>query len=120
MILIPQLLTGCRLMMGAGALVVAETDRLYVAATLVCLGGVTDGLDGFLARRLGVVSSFGALFDYFADYVCYVLAPWAIARALLTAPSPVQTAVLMLPLLTAAIRYSRNGLIAANPAHDGS
>ena len=76
----PQLLTASRLVIGTAALIAAIDGRLYMAATLICLGAVTDGLDGFLARRFDAASAFGALFDYFADYVCYVVAPWAMAR----------------------------------------
>ena len=54
--LIPHLFTGGRLMLGTAALIAAIEGQLYVAATLVTLGAVTDGLDGFAARRLGVAS----------------------------------------------------------------
>lgn len=120
MIAIPQLLTGSRLALGAAALIAAVDGNLYLAATLISLGAVTDGLDGFAARRLGVTSPFGALFDYFADYLCYVVAPWALARALLgPGASLAKEAALALPLLTAALRYARNGLIVADPSQEG-
>lgn len=105
----PQLLTAARLVLGTAALIAAMDGRTYQAATMITAGAVTDGLDGFVARRLGVTSPFGALFDYFADYVCYVVAPWVVARALLGPGAHwwVATAE-ALPLLTAAIRYARN------------
>jgi phosphatidylserine synthase len=118
--LIPHLFTGGRLMLGTAALIAAIEGQVYVAATLVTLGAVTDGLDGFAARRLGVVSPFGALFDYFADYMCYVVAPCVVARALLGPQHGwVEDAAVALPLLTAAIRYARNGLIVADPSQLG-
>ena len=113
-LIVPQTLTALRVMLGAYALMAALDGRLYAAATLVSLGAVTDGLDGFAARRLDGGSSFGALFDYFADYVCYVIAPWAIARSQLGPAGAWIDAALAVPLLTSAIRYARNGLIVAD------
>ncbi len=54
----------------SGAIITAVMRA--VAATFITLGAVTDGLDGWAARRLGVSSPFGALFDYFCDYLCFV------------------------------------------------
>jgi phosphatidylserine synthase len=78
---VPQLLTATRLVLGTVALISAMDGRTYMAATMITSGAVTDGLDGFVARRLDATSPFGALFDYFADYVCYVVAPWAVAAS---------------------------------------
>jgi CDP-diacylglycerol--serine O-phosphatidyltransferase len=112
--IVPQALTAVRVVLGTYALMAALDGRPYAAATLVSLGAVTDGLDGLAARRLNAASSFGALFDYFADYLCYVMAPWAIARALLAPGGAWIDAALAIPLLTSAIRYARNGLIVAD------
>jgi len=38
-----------------------------VAATVFALAGITDWLDGYLARRLGLTSKFGAFLDPVAD-----------------------------------------------------
>ena len=108
----PQLLTACRLLLGLWALMAALDGRLFTAATLITLGGVLDGLDGFAARTLRATSRFGAQFDYFADYVCFVIAPWALVGSLLGARAErLQEAVLALPVLMAAIRYARNVLL---------
>jgi CDP-diacylglycerol---serine O-phosphatidyltransferase len=112
--LIPQVLTGSRIVFGAAAIITAGNGRLEIAAMLVTLGAVTDILDGFLARRLGVASAFGALFDTFTDYLCFVVAPWAMCRALIGAEGSVFYETLTgLPLLTGALRYARNSLIIA-------
>jgi CDP-diacylglycerol--serine O-phosphatidyltransferase len=95
------------------ALVAALDGRAFASATLITMGAVTDGLDGPLARRLGAASPFGALFDYFADYVCYIVAPWGLTRTLVPSAPAV---VLALPLLTAAVRYARNGVAVTVPA----
>jgi CDP-diacylglycerol---serine O-phosphatidyltransferase len=106
---VPQALTAGRLLLGLWALTAALDGRLFVAATLITLGAVLDGLDGVAARLLRVATPFGAQFDYFADYVCFVIAPWALARTLLAAgESSLHDVVLALPVLMAAIRYARN------------
>lgn len=109
---VPQALTSCRLLLGLWALTAAFDGRLFTAATLITLGGVLDGLDGFAARALGACSRFGELFDCFADYLCFVIAPWALARSLLSpGQSALQDTLLALPVLMAAIRYAQNALV---------
>jgi CDP-diacylglycerol--serine O-phosphatidyltransferase len=108
----PTAVTAARIPLGAWALLAAVEHQPVLAATLITLGGVSDGIDGWVARRLGVASSFGALFDCFCDFLCFVVAPWMLVRTLLSGDrSTWGEIVLLLPLVTAAIRYARNGLI---------
>ena len=116
---LPQAITASRIVLGGSALYAAAFHRPGLAATLITLGAVTDGLDGPLARRLGVSSEFGALFDYFADYLCYIVAP--VALSLLIAgesAGPFSLIALGFPLLTGAIRYSRNAGLLRTEAFD--
>jgi phosphatidylserine synthase len=107
---IPQLVTGGRLVLGAAALISALDGDLYDAATCITLSAVLDGIDGWLARTLAVTTPFGALFDYFTDYLAFVIAPWALTRTLLGGPLRLwQEGLLALPLACAAVRYARNG-----------
>ncbi len=109
--LVPQVFTASRVAFGGGAVAAAIYADTNLAATLITLGAVTDGLDGPIARKLGVSSDFGALFDYFSDYLCYIVAPSILSFILLNKPGGFfSIAVLCLPLLTGAIRYARNGL----------
>jgi CDP-diacylglycerol---serine O-phosphatidyltransferase len=109
---VPQVLTGSRVAAGAAAVIMAQDGRFYAAAALITIGAVTDVLDGLLARRLGVASALGALFDTFSDYLCFIVAPWALTRALLAADgSLLQEGLIGLPLLTGALRYARNSLL---------
>ncbi|HEX8292136.1 MAG TPA: CDP-alcohol phosphatidyltransferase family protein [Pyrinomonadaceae bacterium] len=108
----PQVLTGSRVVFGAAAVITALDGRLYPAAVLITFGAVTDVLDGLLARRLGVAGAFGALFDTFTDYFCFVIAPWALTRAIVAPGGGVILETLIgLPLLTGAVRYARNSLL---------
>jgi len=110
-VLVPHALTAARIPLGAGAIIAAGDDRLVLAATLITVCAVSDGLDGWAARVLRVSSPFGALFDYFCDYLCFVIAPWMLTRMLLASdPSLIREAFLVLPLLTSALRYAQNGL----------
>ena len=66
---IPNLLSAARLAL-APYLFVLLWRRQYTLALAVCLvAGVTDGLDGLLARRLQVSSRLGAYLDPIADKV---------------------------------------------------
>ncbi|MBI5370319.1 CDP-alcohol phosphatidyltransferase family protein [Candidatus Uhrbacteria bacterium] len=44
----------------------------WVGIGLSSLGAICDGLDGWIARRLGIVSPFGELYDSHADKVQYL------------------------------------------------
>jgi phosphatidylserine synthase len=67
---IGTLRVGC----GAPALFAVHFQEEEFAATLITLGFITDGIDGPVARKLGVSSEFGASHDYFANYLCYIVA----------------------------------------------
>jgi CDP-diacylglycerol--glycerol-3-phosphate 3-phosphatidyltransferase len=79
MMQIPNLLSALRIALCLPLLLVdAMTVPFWV---LYVIGGTTDMLDGFLARRWGVESKFGARLDSLADFVFvlavgYKLFPW--------------------------------------------
>ncbi len=69
---LPNLLTLLRL--GATPLIlVLLKDRQYgLALTVFVVAGITDGLDGFIAKRFGLVSRLGSILDPMADKVLLV------------------------------------------------
>lgn len=77
---IPNFLTLSRLILAALFFLSLELARrpihdkwwLLSAAALFALGALTDALDGHLARRWGVVSSFGRIMDPVADKILVV------------------------------------------------
>ena len=90
---LPNMLTGSRLFFAAGYLLLlaladvsqlrpeaADVSRLNWAFILFVTAGVTDILDGPLARRLKVTSSFGRRFDPLMDKVLvgggFILLAW--------------------------------------------
>ena len=76
---IPNILSVSRIVLGLPLLLVEVMTMPFWV--LYAIAGITDMLDGFLARRWGVESKFGARLDSLADFV-YVLAvgyklfPW--------------------------------------------
>ncbi len=90
---LPNALTFSRLLLAAplGYLIVHEQFGWALATGLVA--GITDALDGFAARRLGVLSRLGAALDPIADktlitvaFVCFAhtgLIPWYLAIAVI-------------------------------------
>ena len=67
---LPHLLTGSRFVWSAGLLLFPIDSPLFWALYLLC--GVSDMLDGWLARRLHAESVFGARLDSAAD-LCFAL-----------------------------------------------
>ena len=76
---IPNLLSALRIALCLPLLLVDAMTMPFW--TLYLIAGLTDMLDGFLARRWGVESKFGARLDSMADFVFvlavgYKLFPW--------------------------------------------
>lgn len=68
---IPNLITTLRI---AGALSIPFLPTLKpLFFTVYALTGVTDIFDGFLARKMGIASEFGARLDSIADLLFYTL-----------------------------------------------
>jgi CDP-diacylglycerol--glycerol-3-phosphate 3-phosphatidyltransferase len=69
----PNLMTALRLPLApiaVGVLLTGTVWGVVVAAILSLVLEATDLLDGWIARKYGVVSDFGKLFDPFADSFC--------------------------------------------------
>ncbi|WP_433619511.1 CDP-alcohol phosphatidyltransferase family protein [Dactylosporangium sp. CA-139114] len=77
------------LMLGLSAIFIAVNQGdVRVAASLLIACVIFDGLDGFLARRLGVASPFGAQMDSLADMCSFGLAAPVVVYAWLNASAP--------------------------------
>ncbi|GAA0717408.1 CDP-diacylglycerol--serine O-phosphatidyltransferase [Dactylosporangium roseum] len=98
------------LMLGLSAIFIAiNHGDVRAAAGLLIACVVFDGLDGFLARRLGVASPFGAQMDSLADMCSFGLAAPVVVYAWLngSAPSLVLVPACALVAACAAIRLAR-------------
>lgn len=85
--------------------------HLIGAGVVLLLGEITDFLDGWLARRLGVVSEWGAMLDPYADSVARLIAYWGLAQAgLADALAPLVMAVRDVTVAYCRIVLTRRGL----------
>lgn len=64
---IPNILTGLRFLLVIPILIALLQQHYLLALCLFILAGLTDGLDGLLARLCGWTSRFGAIADPLAD-----------------------------------------------------
>ncbi|WP_323037339.1 CDP-diacylglycerol--serine O-phosphatidyltransferase [Pararhodobacter sp.] len=73
--LLPNLVTLLGLSAGLTSIRYVLQDSYQVAAALLVLAAIIDGIDGLLARKLNAESSFGAELDSLSDFVCFGVAP---------------------------------------------
>lgn len=80
---IPNLLTVTRIMLTPGFVMAFVDQRFGLAWVLFAIAGLTDALDGTLARILKQRSTFGAMLDPLADkvllvtsFLCLALQDW--------------------------------------------
>jgi len=76
---IPNILTMSNMLYGLAsilALILLEHRyKVFISAGLILLGVITDGFDGFTARRLNASSAMGKQLDSFADLITFGIAP---------------------------------------------
>lgn len=65
--LVPNILTLLRIAACPVLVLVLEAGNYEIALLLFLLSGITDGLDGFIAKRFDCVSRLGAILDPIAD-----------------------------------------------------
>ena len=64
---IPNILSMLRIVMIAAVVVLFVTKNYLAAGIVLITSGVTDILDGFIARKFNMISSLGKALDPFAD-----------------------------------------------------
>jgi CDP-diacylglycerol---serine O-phosphatidyltransferase len=95
--------------LGVLAILLAMRGEVQLAALCLVACVAVDGLDGVLARRLGVSSPFGAQMDSLADMVAFGVAAPVVVYASLAGAVPREAAALACALVAgcAAIRLAR-------------
>ena len=80
--MIPNLLTTARLaLVPVFAYLVLGAKNLPLAAFVFILSGVTDVVDGYIARRFNMISNFGKVYDPFVDKLMQITAVVCLALA---------------------------------------
>ncbi len=69
---IPNILTIIRLLLVIPLVILLLTEEYSVALTIFVIAGLSDGLDGLLAKRFGWTSRFGSIADPLADKLLMV------------------------------------------------
>ncbi|WP_435195383.1 protein sorting system archaetidylserine synthase [Natronomonas sp. EA1] len=99
--------------------VAAATVDPGIAARLILLAAIADGLDGVLARRYGGTEA-GKHLDSLADVASFGVAPaalvFAAARPTVVGVTPATAAAVGLPALFVAVAVTRLGLYTAEDA----
>ncbi len=105
---VPTLFTVGALVAGFLSIIQSALGQFQMAAQLIMLSLILDGIDGKLARALKASTPFGAELDTFVDYLSFGVAPALLAY--LAALHEMGTVGFLLPILLAvsgAMRLSR-------------
>ena len=106
---IPSLFTLVNLFLGFLAIINIQAGNINMACYLVLVAGAFDSLDGKIARKIGIATSFGTEIDSLADLVSFCLVPSVLVYNLYTAGLPGITGELIAatPLILGAIRLAK-------------
>lgn len=115
--LVPNLVTILGMCAGLSAIRFTFDGRFELAAALIILAAVLDGMDGLLARKLNAASSFGAELDSFADFVSFGVAPGILVfgYALSGPMASVGWVFVLVFAVCACLRLARFNISRANP-----
>lgn len=69
---LPNLITLARILLVPVMVWAIASDQMTVAFALFLIAGISDGVDGFLAKRFGMATAVGAYLDPLADKVLIV------------------------------------------------
>ena len=72
---LPSIITLANLFLGFLSILYIQASEYILACHLILIAALLDSLDGKLARKIGVTSSFGKEIDSLADVVSFCLAP---------------------------------------------
>lgn len=97
-------LTVLRLLLAPAVVICILYGRFGLALAAFLLAGITDVMDGVLARRLGENSDLGALLDPLADKVLIV-------SAVVTLAAPIEAVSVRIPAWVAILMLSRDATI---------
>ena len=76
--ILPNSITYMNMLLGLGAIFISMlggTNNFKIASKLILFAGITDKLDGYVARKLNSISKFGKELDSLCDLVSFGIAP---------------------------------------------
>ncbi len=115
---LPSVFTVGNLLLGIIAIILVFNEKPEMAAILVIVAMLTDGLDGRVARALNVQSEFGKELDSLSDVISFGVAPafimYVAAFQHLEAAGWFATAVFP---ICGALRLARFNVVAATPGY---
>jgi CDP-diacylglycerol--serine O-phosphatidyltransferase len=110
---IPNVMTFLALGFGIVSIVFATRENIMLAGLFIILSVILDSLDGTVARKLNVTSTFGKQLDSLSDLVCFGVAPIILVQQHLTVRELFRLwmiPLLILPVLAGAFRLARFNL----------
>ena len=69
---LPNLITLARILLVPVMVWAIASDQMTAAFAMFLIAGISDGVDGFLAKRFGMATAVGAYLDPLADKVLIV------------------------------------------------
>lgn len=109
--LIPFGITASILWLGFQSILASFGGAYAHAAQLILLGGLLDGIDGEVARRVRGATKFGERLDSYVDVVCFGVAPAFLAFEAFWNQFDVLGAVVCFAyVLSGVVRFSRSGV----------
>lgn len=106
--MIPSVFTLANLLLGVLAILFTFENEIQLAAVMILIGMVLDGMDGKIARRLDATSPFGKELDSLCDLVSFGVAPAVLTYAYALKSFPYVGLVITLAFtLCGAIRLAR-------------
>jgi cardiolipin synthase len=121
---LPNMLTFSRLILAVPLGILILREDFGLALAIGGIAGLTDALDGYFARRLGVFSRFGAALDPIADkvlvtvaFLCFArveLIPWYLAIAVIARDLIIVTGAICYYKLIGPFEFAATGLSKAN------
>jgi len=118
--ILPNLITLAALLASFFCIIAAAKGQFYLAAQLIMLTLILDGLDGIMARLIRGTSKLGAELDTFVDMTGYGIAPAMILYHMIVPEAGVWALVLVvLTLFSGAIRLSRFRIVDPSRGQQG-
>lgn len=114
--LVPNLVTILGLCAGLTAVRYSFDGRIALAASLIVIAALMDGLDGLIARRLRATSQIGAELDSLSDFLCFGVAPALVVfRFGMSGDGGLSWALALVYAICCCLRLARFNVMRAEP-----